>query len=315
VEAATGLSLSFPFSLKSTLAYTGYLLGSKEQGGRGLAGDTVERYLSAVRMLHLRKGFFSPWVRPDIVKQITKGAANRDQIEKRMAGKAGKHAMTPDLMRSLKQSLFDANLNLSKKRIIWAVSTVCWAGALRIHEILARAPDCFDPLTTMLAADIVVAQARVEGKWVDALKVHLKHPKEERLSAGVTIDVFASNDFMCPVKAFKDWMRDKVVKPSAQKPLFRLADGTNYTGASFNKDLKALLKGVVDYDTCPITAHSFRRGLATFMAKHGYKDDDIMKVGRWHSEAFKRYIATPREVRAKLASELAAKVASSMKLS
>ena len=50
------------------------------------------------------------------------------------------------------------------------------------------------------------------------------------------------------------------------------------------------------------------------MAKAGYSDNDIMRVGRWKSEAFKSYIKTPREIRAKLAEELARKVANSMQL-
>ena len=45
----------------------------------------------------------------------------------------------------------------------------------------------------------------------------------------------------------------------------------------------------------------------------------VLKFGkstfhRWHSSAFQVYIDTPREVRARLAEELAAKVAGSMQL-
>jgi hypothetical protein len=314
VEVATGVRLTFPFSLRSTLTYVSHLLCPKKDGGRGLQGKSVEKYMSALRMIHMQKGFFCAWIRPEIIKQITRGACNRDQLEKRMQGKTGKHAMTPDLMWTVKVKLGSCVWRRSRKRIVWVVSTVCWAGALRIHEILARNAYSFDPLTTMMATDITLCLTKVGGTTVETLKIQLRHPKEERLSSGVVIDVFTTNDFMCPVKAFKDWMKDKVVKLSTQKPMFRLAEGQNYTGALFNKDLRSLLENEVDYEKSPITAHSFRRGLATFMAKHGYTDEEIMKIGRWHSDAFKVYIDTPREVRAKLAEELAAKVAVSMQL-
>lgn len=183
-----------------------------------------------------------------------------------------------------------------------------------MHELLSKDSCKFDPKTTMMASAIKVSHAMVEGRKVETLEVYLAHPKEERLSAGVKLDLFASGDFMCPVKAFKDWMKDKVVKLASSKPLFRLADGRNYTGSLFNRDLKVLLKNVVDYSKAPITSHSFRRGLATFMAKSGYSDEDIMKVGRWHSGAFKAYITSPREIRGKLAAQLAAKVSSSLLL-
>ena len=49
-------------------------------------------------------------------------------------------------------------------------------------------------------------------------------------------------------------------------------------------------------------------------AKAGYNDSEIMKIGRWNSQAFLTYIKAPREVRAKLAEELANRVANSIVL-
>ena len=212
VREATGLRLQFPFSAKAMLTYVGFLLCPKAEGGRGLKGSSVEKYLSALRMIHMTKGYFNPWIRPEIVKQVTRGACNRDQLIKRMEGKTGRHAMTPDLMWSLKLGLSKSTLTRSRRRIIWAVSTICWAGALRIHEALARTADSYDPLTTMTVADVKLGVAEVRGVKMEILKVHLKHPKEERLSAGVNLDVFESKDFMCPVKAYKDCVQDKVVQ-------------------------------------------------------------------------------------------------------
>lgn len=313
-EKHTGVQITFPFALKSTLAYIGFLLCPKDEGGRGLQGKSVEKYLSALRLLHMQKGHFEPYLRPEVIKQITRGACNRDQIIKRMEGKAEKMAMTPEIMCSLKKCLKESRFTTSRKRIIWAACTLCWSGALRVHELLSKEPGKFDPKTTMMASAIKLSSALVEGKRVETLQVYLAHPKEERLSAGVKLDLFASEDFMCPVKAYRNWLQDKVVRLSSQKPLFRLADGRNYTGSQFNKDLKSLLKGVVDYSKSPLTSHSFRRGLATFMAKTGYSDEDIMRVGRWHSQAFKAYITAPREIRGRLAAQLAAKVSSSLQL-
>ena len=310
----TGVRMTFPFGIKQTLAYIGYLLAPRDKGGRGLQGKSVEKYLSALRMVHMQRGFFSPWIRPEIVSLITKGAANRDQIKKRVEGKLGRLPMTPQLMWDLKLALKEASFRRSRKRIIWVTATMCWAGAMRIHELLAREAEEYDPLTTMLTKDIVLQSVEVEGHKIQTLKVTIKHPKEERLSLGVVLDIFESGDFMCPVQAFQKWMKDKVVRLQTHKPLFRLADGRNYTGAMFNKDLKYMLSGIIDYDKGGITAHSMRAGLATFMAKAGYSDNDIMRVGRWKSEAFKSYIKTPREIRAKLAEELARKVANSMQL-
>ena len=312
VEKATGMKLDFPLSLQSTLAYIAYLLCPKAKGGRGLKGVSVEKYISALRMVHMQRGFFEPWIRPEIVKLCIRGAKHRDQIVKRLAGKAGKHAMTPQLMWKLKQQLNRAALTLQRKRIIWATATICFAGSLRIHELLARETRRFDPSSTMLASHIKLKRVELEGRRAEILQVFLAHPKEEKLSAGIKVDLFSSGDFMCPITAFVNWRRDKGVQLDAQMPLFRMECGRNYTGKLFNQDIKSLMGNIIDYNKTPITAHSFRRGLATFMAQQGYSDHDIMAVGRWKSEAFKAYIAAPRVVRGKLAATLALKVSKSV---
>ena len=97
--------------MKSLLAYVGFLLAPKVDGGRGLQGKSVEEYLSAIRLLHMQKGFFEPYIRPEIIKQITRGAVIRDQVAKRMEGKAEKMAMTVELMYKLKISLRDSSFS------------------------------------------------------------------------------------------------------------------------------------------------------------------------------------------------------------
>ena len=81
-----------------------------------------------------------------------------------MSGKKGKHAMTPGLMWQLKAALRKCGLTLSRRRIIWAVSTICWAGALRVHEILARRTRSFDATSTMTVEDVKVTVAKVDEK-------------------------------------------------------------------------------------------------------------------------------------------------------
>ena len=48
VQKMTGVRMTFPFGIKQTLAYIGYLLAPRDKGGRGLQGKSVEKYLSAL---------------------------------------------------------------------------------------------------------------------------------------------------------------------------------------------------------------------------------------------------------------------------
>lgn len=312
VEAYTGRKLVFPFTAGSTLTYIGYLIQERNVGAASL-----EKYLSAIRMYHMQQGHFSPWLRPEVVKNIITGTANRRQIINRMNNKRGRLPVTPEILKVLKINLKSSKWTKSRKRTIWLCCTLCWAGAFRIHEILSREKDQFDPTSTLMFKDVSMKTIEVKGEALETLRVLIKHPKEERLSAGVTIDLFqvqGSGQWMCPVRAWKDWLEDKAFKQSATKPAIRLSDGSAYTGCQFNKDLKVLLGNHYDYDKDKVTAHSFRSGLATWMSKAGYKDEEIMAIGRWHSSAFLRYIKAPREKRALLAAELNDRIRNSLSL-
>ena len=187
-----------------------------------------------------------------------------------MQGKVGRRPITPELMKIIKLQLKKMKMRMSRKRVIWLCSTLCWAGTFRIHEILSRHKNEFDPTSTLLLKDVSKAVVKVNGETYNCLKIKIKHPKEEKLPSGIIIDIFevkGEGNWMCPVKAWNDWMKDKAVVLSSMKPAIRLADGSNYTGTQFNSDLKNLLKNQVDYKKGSITAHSFRAGLATFMSQ------------------------------------------------
>jgi hypothetical protein len=268
VEEVMGRKLTFPFTVSSTLAYIGYLLHHRK-----VTAGTIEKYLSGLRMYHLQMGHFSAWIKPEIVSIIIRGTANKNQIVKRMSGKEGRLPVTPDVMKTINLNLKKINLPLSRKRTIWLCCTLCWAGAFRIHEILARKPEQFDPTSTLLYRDIKEITVKMKDGDLQALKITIKHPKEERLSAGVVIDVFqikGACNWMCPVKAWTKWNKDKRFHASSSKPAIRMADGRSYTGGLFNRDLKSILKTTIDYNVGSITAHSFRSGLATFMSKGSY---------------------------------------------
>jgi len=269
IKAELGVELRFPFSLEATLTYVGFLLS------RGLSATSVEKYLSAIRMVHLTRGEFAPWLRPEVMRSALTGAANRDQLRKRLSGKKGRLPITPEVMRVFLTALKESNLSIFVKRLVWVSACWCFAGAFRVHEVLSKEPNTFDPTVTLQEKDVSLTTCMIKGDTFRVVKVHLKHPKEERLSSGVIMDLFEAKgtaSWMCPVAAYTQWKADKPHKPSPTLPLFRTRSGEGFTGRSLNAHLKVLLKDEAASQGGTFTSHSFRAGLATAMSRAGYRD-------------------------------------------
>ena len=189
--------------------------------------------------------------------------------------------------------------------MIWAVACLAFHGSFRIHELLSKKVQTFDPTTTLLGNDVRLVKTKIDGALEEILVIHLKSPKEERLGGGINVELFSTGTFSCPVSAWKKWCGIAKNVQSSTKPVFRTQDGKCFSGACFNKELKSLLGPYIDYDKRKILSHSFRAGMASMMALAGYQDHEIMRQGRWHSDAFRVYCKTGRANRLKEQRDLA----------
>ena len=51
---------------------------------RRVSEARLEIYLSELRMAHMNRGHFSPWMKLEVVKLMITGANHRDQVRRRM---------------------------------------------------------------------------------------------------------------------------------------------------------------------------------------------------------------------------------------
>ena len=295
-----GITLVFPFSVADVLTYIGWLVHRRK-----VRAKTVQVYLSGLRMAHLRRGFYNTNLRPDIVGQMVTGFKQRDLLHDKLTGRVGRAPITIHLMRVIRSRLRRSGWPMWKKRLVWLVSAFAFNGSFRIHELLSRSSEEFDPTSTLLGEDVKISSSMVGGVLVRSVRVHLKAPKEARLRQGITVDLFPTDSFLCPVVAYLKFLSSSPVSVVPGRPVFRDLGARGYTGRAFNADLQHLLAGQVDYSGGKVTSHSFRAGLATEMARVGYSDADIMTVGRWHSLAFLHYIKSDRLKRMKVGQVLA----------
>ena len=75
-------------------------------------------------------------------------------------------------------------------------------------------------------------------------------------------------------------------------PLFILPGGSPVTRSFFSEHLNKSLNWV-GISTTIYKGHSFIIGRATSAAMMGVSDEDIQRMGRWKSQAFKKYIRIP----------------------
>ena len=265
---------------------------------RGSKASTIDTYLSGIRQLHVERGLPTDNIRTDRVKTILKGLKNKNLAEDRKEGVEKRKPITTDILLVLKGKLAEADMNGRDQRLVWTVSSILFHGAFRVHELLCKKQSSFDPDFTLLGRDVkLVSQG---GREV--LQLRIKAPKEQKVGKDVIVDVYSTDSELCPVRAFKKWI--KVKGKEDELPLFRFSSGIPLTGKKFNEVVRDRLKGEVENIEKLFSSHSFRAGAASMMAAIGYSDDDIKAVGRWSSRAFMEYIKLPRTQRAEIARKI-----------
>ena len=277
------------------LAFVGWLITV-----RGVGASSIKQYMSGLRTVHLKQGFLPGNLRPEILNSIIRGREQQDS-KKRIP----RLAVTLPILKLTKKLISMSNRSKEEKRMIWTVCCMAFHGSFRIHELLSKANTTFDTTTTLLGRDIRLVNTTIEGQKEEVLVIHLKSPKEEHLTGGINVELFATGGFSCPVSAWRKWRSSTKASLPPTKPVFRFTDGKCMSGANFNQILKSLLGPYIDYDKKSFLSHSFRAGMASMMAAAGYRDDEIMRQGRWHSRAFKIYCKTGRASRLREQRDLA----------
>lgn len=293
-EKETKTKMDIPLNDRQILVYIDWLARY-----RNLKGTTINTYLSGIRQLHVVRGIEPPVIRTGLVKLVLKGIANRDGITSRADHLTGRLPMTTNVMLLLRKLIEKLDLCKQDKDLVWAVSTLAFAGAFRISELLCKTESTFDPDFELLSRNVTVSKG---GNGKETIHVTLKCPKESKTKAATTVDVFQNDGPLCPISAMNAWNRTLIHDPDL--PLFRLHDGTPLTGAKMNIFLDKTLGRYTDKSIGKFTTHSFRIGLASELGRLGFSDEEIKESGRWSSRAFEAYIRLKRTKRAVVAKQI-----------
>jgi hypothetical protein len=241
--------------------------------------ETIASMLSALRSVHVDRRyslvpFESPWL-----KRILDGIKRcQPDSEIRKAEPISKQTLVKTL-ESCTTSIPDINFSTACK--------VAWAGFLRSGEFTYSEKD--QPFsrnfinTKLTRSDITFDE---QSKYAI---LRLKRSKTDYDHKGVEIVLAATHNDICPVAALQELFQ--VDKQLSSAPLFRSETGA-FDYDYFVNTLRKHLRKIDDPRADRYSGHSFRRGAAQHAADNGVLDDDIQRLGRWSSDAFKRYFNT-----------------------
>ena len=102
----------------------------------------------------------------------------------------------------------------------------------------------------------------------------------------------AIDSLVCPIKVMISYLGRRSEQPG---PLFITEEGNGWTGAMLRAGLQSLMVSL-KLDKRRYNTHSLRTGAATSASLAKLPDSHIQILGRWKSNAFKRYIRPPNEV-------------------
>ena len=145
-ELETGVKMSFPMDDRMVLTFVGWLIVNRK-----VSSSSINQYISGLRVAHLKQGVMPGNLRPAIVAAILKGKENGENMS---GNKVPRLAMTVPVMKLMKALLAASKLALTRKRMVWAISCLAFHGSFRIHELLSRESNTYDPKTTLLGCNI-----------------------------------------------------------------------------------------------------------------------------------------------------------------
>ena len=289
-------NLKVPMKEADSLTFIGWMLD------RGLSAATISSYLAGIRQNQIALGLGGESLRTPLINQVISGRRNQENLKKIMGEARERIPVTPKMLLLMKKDLKLSNMDKAEKLLIWSICTLMFFGAFRGGELLAKKERSFDPLTVLRGKDITLKNLVINKQKIQVLQVKLKCEKTARSGDATIVDVYAANNETCPVAAWKKWRSMNFFDPHL--PAFMLNQSTAFTCNRFNQYLANFNRKYLNEPGRTLSAHCFRAGMATLLARIGFTDAEIMATGRWSSKAFMDYIKMPRSNRLAMARKI-----------
>lgn len=242
---------------------------------KGYASATITTYTAAITTLHKLADLPNP-AESFLVKKLLKGAEEiKGQNDRRLP-------MTNPILRRVIEAIpFVTPISFDQK-LFKAMFLVAFHAFLRVGEITVRSPADLG----MNVLQLQNVKFRKQGGCLVAMEITIVQWKARGSAPPCKINIPCSNTLAaCPVASMASFVTARGVKAG---PLFLSEKGRPVTRGSFSEVLKKALHsiGIKEH----YTSHSFRIGAATNAALLGFPNAEIQRLGRWKSDAYKKYV-------------------------
>ena len=170
--------------------------------------------------------------------------------------------------------------------MLWAVASVCFFGFFREGELTSPTESQYDPDTNLTFSGIAVEDKDTPSM----IQIHVQVSKTDPFHVGVDVFIGKAGNDLCPIKAMTKYLSRR---GGGAGPLFHFRNGKFLTRSTF---VARVMDAMSQQGINPAiySEHSFRHGAATAAMDRGLGDATIKMFGRGKSEAYTRYIRTPR---------------------
>ena len=155
--------------------------------------------------------------------------------------------------------------------------TLAFHAFLRIGEITVQSLALYNPNL------LNVSQLSLDHRSITITFNKFKHSQSQKFTLTINKN---KNATICPVLNLQRYINMRGLGPG---PIFTNLANIHITRAEFNAQLTIALQ-FCSFDPEYFKNHSFRIGAATTADMQGFSDSQIRQLGRWKSDAFKRYI-------------------------
>lgn len=236
--------------------------------------SSIASHISAISFVHKVQGLDDPG-QSFLVRKMLKGCNNlAKSCDSRLP-------ITATILKKIVLALDKISLNYNTRLLTRTVFLLAFHAFMRLGELVIRSPAKANLVLQRSDVSFNSASGKVSAQLI------LRDFKHNTEKTPVIICLNAGpNAEFCPVRSLMQYVS---IFRHQTGPLFQFIDGKPVPASFISLQLQKVVE-FIGLNPKFYKGHSFRIGAATHAANQGFSENYIQKLGRWHSNAIRRYI-------------------------